>query len=202
MWVADVPPQYNDTPAIYLAANASSAKQGKVAAPHKLGICRVVDRIKADVWPIYDADGYVGRYMSSNMHFIQNPDRSHRTDISLRIIRQPEHGKLEQRYPNATGNDQYEYQYIPNMEDGGQDHPQDEGQSYYYDGPSYNDNFIIEVSAGGITVEIHYTMSVGAFPSYIGSDGKKTYDPTRCPKPKGEIWKISLTHHGDEGGQR
>jgi hypothetical protein len=157
-----------------------------VAAPHKLGVCQIVDRTSADVSPIFDANSYVGRYMGNTMNFIKNSDGSHRTDITLRIIKQPEHGELVQRYPDATDFDQYDYKYVPNME--GTD-----SSDGYYDGEDYVDGFVMEVSAGGITVEIHYRMSVGAHASFIGSDGKRTFDPTRCPKPNREMWKISTT---------
>jgi hypothetical protein len=177
MWVSDAPTQTMEPPAIYMAAKEAASSPAKIA--HELGVCSVVSRSRTDVSPTFDANRYVGRYIRNAMNFIRNADGSPRLDISLRIIKQPEHGELVQRYPDATGYDQYYYEYIPNeVED--------------YVG---NDYFVMDVSAGGITVEIYYTMSVdvGQPSNLFDENNKLIPDPTRCPKPNGEMWKISTT---------
>ncbi|UUZ69422.1 matrixin family metalloprotease [Polaromonas sp. P2-4] len=193
MWVPDVPTQYMEPPAIYLAANVASAKMGGAVAPHKLGVCMVIN-YPADIHPTGDAEMYLAHYAEQkfkfdfspagdvqidstvrNFNFAQYPDGSPRADTSVSVIAPPRHGTLLQENPDATDYTKYFYKYIP-----------DEGYADY-------DRFALEVKGGGFTVEIYYLMSVSlpGEPTYVlDENGQKTDDLSRCPLAH---WKISTS---------
>jgi len=145
-----------------------------------------------DIAPTFYAEEYLAKYMPQgfkfdfspdggsqidnsvkNFNFENYPDSSVRTDTSVRIIEQPKHGRLVQTHPDATNYEKYQYKYIPDVDYGDFDH------------------FVMETSAGGITVQIYYTMSVSlpGEPTYVlDENGQKTDDLSRCAKP---YWKIS-----------
>ena len=170
MWISDVPSQQIDPPAIYMAANTVTSKAGSAGSVYKLGVCQAINR-EIFVSPTSDAGMYFSTYM--NQYFNIKPDGSARTGISIRIIEQPKHGRLEQEYPDATDYKKYHYKYIP-----------DENFADF-------DHFVIKVSEGDITMQIYYTMSVGlpGEPTYVlDANGQRVDDLSRCPKV---FWKIS-----------
>jgi len=175
MWIADMPTQQIDPPAIYMAANTASGKSGGAASVHKLGVCEVI-KGEAFVSPTGHAETYVYHFMNKEMSFEYDPDGSMRADASVRVIKQPKHGKLVQEYPNATDYTKYHYKYIPDI---------DYGDS---------DRFVMEAKAGGITVQIYYTIWVAlpGEPTWLidGKTGERVTNFLSCPK--GERWKISL----------
>ena len=163
MWIADVPPQQIELPAIYLAANAISSQQEGGAA-NKLGVCRSISG-NASIFPTSNAASYFTRLNHQNFVFDFNADGSLRMDIAIRIIGQPKHGKLLRVSPDAENLSRYEFKYIP-----------DENYEGF-------DDFAIETSAGGKTVKIYYTMSV------VLPGEPTTVTDWTCPK--GTFWKIS-----------
>lgn len=163
MWIADVPPQQVEQPAIYLAANAISSQQDGGAA-NKLGVCQATSGNES-IFPTSDAASYLIRLNHQNFVFDFNADGSLRMDIAIRIIGQPKQGKLIRLNPDAESLSRYEFKYIPEEN---------------YEG---FDNFAIETSAGGVTVKIYYTMSV-VLPGEPTTAGDWV-----CPK--GTFWKIS-----------
>jgi hypothetical protein len=181
MWIADAPTQTIDPPAIYLAANKTTVNQTNAA--HKLGVCALVSYPSMDVYPILDAGGYTSMYMHKTMDFANNPNGGLRADTVVRIIEQPKHGILEQIHHNLTDFSKFDYRYTP-----------DAKEDYVGD-----DCFVMEVSAGGITVKIYYTMSVdvGQVTYILNEKNERIPDPTRCPKPNGESWKISQDANGN-----
>lgn len=160
-----------DPPAIYVAANTVSEKTAAIL-PHKLGVCRAINS-EVGIYPTGSAKTYLAHYMHQNFDFNQYPDGSPRTDTSVRIVKRPMHGRLVQEYPDATNYEKFNYKYIPDVDYGDFDH------------------FVMEAKAGGITVRIYYTMSVGlpGEPTYAFSEnGEKIDDLSRCARP---YWKIS-----------
>lgn len=171
MWLADADVQIPqiEPPAIYVAANEVAAVVGSGA--HKLGVCQIVSFDTAVVRPDFDASGYVNFFLGRPGEF------SKRTDTWIRVLKSPEHGEL--KHSGVVGD--HSYTYVPGP-------AENENEGDYYHG---NDSFVLEVSGGGVTVEIHYTMSIDVGqPTWVEGDfGEKIPDPTRCPQ--GERWKIS-----------
>jgi len=172
MWISDIPMPSVDNPAIYMAAKSAKTQDKTAIAEHKLGVCRAINS-PVDIVPDGDARDYFTNYLKKSFSFVNNPDGSPRTDTSVRILTKPKHGKLIKENPTATDYTQYFYKYVP-----------DENFGDF-------DRFVFEVKAGGNTVKIYYTMSVGfpGEPTYAITDkGERTPDLTRCAK---ERWKIS-----------
>lgn len=170
MWIPDLSTQPIEQPVIYLTANIQTVQAAGAVAPHKLGVCSVIYG-PANIYPTSDAGTYTFHYL--NQEFNINPDGSERTDVSVRIIEQPKHGRLVQEHPGATDYEQYHYKYIPDVDYGDYDY------------------FVMEAKTGDIAVQIYYTMSVGlpCEPTYaIGENGERIDDIERCAKPH---WKIS-----------
>ena len=172
MFMSDVPMPSTDTPAIYLAAKSAKTQKNAASAEHKLGVCYPINSV-VDIGPTSNATDYFATYLKKRVDFLQNADFSSRTDVSVRILTKPKHGKLVLTHPEATDYSKYDYQYIP-----------DEGFGSF-------DHFAFEVRAGGNTVKIYYTMSVGlpGEPTYaFGDKGERVPDLERCAK---DVWKIS-----------
>jgi hypothetical protein len=156
-------------PAIYMAANTVSAQTSGTSTVYKLGVCKATN-YPAGIKPTLDAKEYFYQYLHNDFDFDFTPDSNNRTDTSVRIIAQPKHGHLEQQYPDATGFKKFSYQYIPD----------DNYEGY--------DKFVMEISAGGNTVHIYYTMAVASGPIVgMNEQGERT-DSTLCDRP---YWKIS-----------
>jgi VCBS repeat-containing protein len=193
MWISDMPIQQIEPPAIYLAANTQAGQTGGTDVTHKLGVCRVVYG-SADIVPTGHAEDYLSEYMPKdfkfdfspagssqidnsvkNFDFENYPNGSVRPDTAVRIVEQPKHGRLVQTYPEATDYEKYHYKYIS-----------DTGFTDF-------DHFVVEVSGGGITVQIYYTVSVldpEEPRTAVQDDGKVVpYDTTSCPQ---DYWKISI----------
>ncbi|NDI86594.1 zinc metalloprotease [Undibacterium crateris] len=172
MWFPDTPISTVDLPVMYLAANKLLTNTS--SPKFKFGVCQIVSSESTDVYPILNAGDYVSRYLGKSMDFSNNPDGSLRKDTTVRVIKQPKHGRLGQPFPNENRFIKYDYNYIPDLKED-------------FVG---NDQFIIDVSADGITVRIYYTMSVDVGQPYqhLNEKGEKVVDAHRCPK---ERWKIS-----------
>ncbi|TAK59595.1 hypothetical protein [Methylobacter sp.] len=170
MWIPDLSTHPIEQPAIYLAANTQTVQMGREVVLHKLGVCSAING-PANIYPTLDAGTYSFQYLNQDLNI--NPDSSERTDISVRIIEQPKHGRLVQKYSEAIDYTRNHYQYIPDVDYGDYDY------------------FVMEAKTGDITVQIYYTMSVGLSgePTYaIGENGERIDDVERCAKP---YWKIS-----------
>lgn len=170
MWLADVdmPTPQMDPPAIYLIVSDSSTKGEAIA--HRLGVCQMVKFETDDVRPDFDAVGYTSEFLGRTTALDRLPD------TKMRILESPEHGEL--KHSGLVGD--HRYIYVPGP-------AKNEREGNYYRG---NDHFVIEVSGGGVTIEIHYTMSVDVGqPTWTEDDrGNRIPDPDRCPR---ESWKIS-----------
>lgn len=170
MWIPDLSTQPIEQPAIYLATNAQAVQTEGGVAPHKLGVCRVING-PVDIYPTSGAGTYTFHYLNQELKV--NSDGSERIDVSVRIIEQPKHGRLVQKYPEATNYTRNHYQYIPDVD--------------YSD----YDYFVMEAKTNDINVQIYYTMSVRlpGEPTYaIGENGERIDDVELCAKP---YWKIS-----------
>jgi len=190
MWF-DEPPQAPAIPptAIYLAAKNAVTGSITSGVVHKLGVCSYVTFDTHDVRPIFAAQRYETKYMGGRVE-IFNDEKN----LQVRILRTPKHGTLE---PVGTiGSERHEYRYIPNLVEDGRSN-----QEYYYG----KDQFVIEVSAGGVTVQIHYTLGidVGAPRTYVPDDGSgealRTAPAFHRYCPKGESWKISSPTTAPDG---
>lgn len=172
MWMPDTPLSTVDSPAIYLVANKISTNVGN--PKYKFGVCEIVSSESKDISPVLDAGNYIGRYVGGTLDFSNASDGSVRSDTSVRVIKLPKHGRLEQPYANSDRFIKFDYNYVPDAKED-------------FVG---NDHFIIDVSAGGITVRIYYTMSVdvGQPFQHLNEFGEKVVNAGRCPKAR---WKIS-----------
>ena len=147
----------------------ASAQKSGAASAYKLGVCRAINN-PIQIVPTGHAGDYLHEYLHKNFDFDFTPDGGDRTDTSVRIIGQPKHGRLVQQYPDATDYQEFMYQYIPDANFEGYD------------------KFVMEVSAGGNTVQIYYTMGVASGPiGGMNEQGERT-DSSLCDRPH---WKIS-----------
>ena len=173
MWLADVPTNTNQPPAIYLASSAVTSQAA--AVPHKLGVCQAINSEVEFLSPVSAIQGY--QYVSglTGLEFGLNPDRTWRSDVTEYILQQPKHGRIILDYVDETGYTHLGYRYVPDAGFGDFDY------------------FVMEVKAGDTSVQIYYTMSVGlpGEPNYTydENNGDRIPDLSRCPD--GEIWKIS-----------
>lgn len=148
-------------PATYLAAQSAVSGAKTPGAVHKMGVCNYMTRETHDIMPISAAQRYEFRYMGGNVKIFSTSEVAG-NEVSAHIRRPPKHGTLE---PVGTiGSERYEYRYIPNLVENGRGN-----QEYYYG----KDQFAIEVSAGGVNVQVHYTLGVevGEPSSFVDGDG-------------------------------
>ena len=170
MWIADLPNNTTNPPAIYLASSAAPTQTA--TASHKVGVCQAINS-DVELYPAIDAGSYVYKYM--NKEFSINPDGTERTDITESIVEQPKHGRIILDYVDENGYTHPGYRYVPDV------------------GFGEFDNFVMEAKTSDITVQIYYTMSVGlpGEPNFTHdeSTGDRIDDVSRCPN--GGYWKIS-----------
>ncbi|MDP3651982.1 MAG: hypothetical protein Q8R67_09900, partial [Rhodoferax sp.] len=151
MWFADasVPPSANavNPPAIsiYLAANAKAPAK-PMQTVNRLGVCMTVEFDRKGFNPTIDAADYMLEFKKS-FSFTRNLDGSWRSDTVIKILKEPAHGVLEKSEGKYSDND---YIYTPGPSE-------DKSGNEFYRGL---DHFVMSVSAGGQTVQIHYTVSV------------------------------------------
>jgi hypothetical protein len=181
MWF-DYPPTVPDAnaPIIYMADKTNPTVLQQNTA-HKLGVCRYVTNAQTTIYPVFDAVNYIGEYLSDKVDYSQDShDNAH-----VRILQEPQHGMLEPM--ETTRSNRYRYRYTPAIIT---TTAQYENDQYYYG----RESFVVEASAWGITIQIHYTLGVevGEQESYVDADGVvKTVPAFYEYCPYGEHWKIS-----------
>jgi hypothetical protein len=134
MWFVDLPVDLPDRPAIYMAADDSSAVS-REARVYKFGVCRTINpSYQTTIYPISDASDLYKEYVNEEFDFSY-------AFTALKVIDGPSHGEFEHVPPVATWSNKYKFEYIPT---------------------DFNDSdtFVVEVEAYDVTVRIFYLMKI------------------------------------------
>lgn len=155
---------------IYLTANAKASAKSTQSV-NRLGVCMTVEFDMRGFDPTLDANDYMWKYGIKGFSFTRNPDGSRRHDAVIQVLKEPAHGVLEKAEGKYSDDTDYIYTPGPSEDNSGNE---------FYRGL---DHFVMSVSAGGKTVQIHYTVSV--VDNFRDEKGNVI---SECGKP---YWKIS-----------
>jgi hypothetical protein len=175
IWLGDMPA----LPPEVVMAQSEVGQSSSVAMGHlyKAGVCYTTSH-SADaptkVYPGSDATTVAREHLKIDTNFDFAKGGYHREDVDMRVVQAPRYGALGAPDPKAHGG----------------------MLSYFYEPPKEFtgvDTFIIEVSADGISVQLHYHLVVRlpTEPTYTYDDeGNQVDDFSGCPEPKQYYWLL------------
>jgi Matrixin len=169
MFIDTIPNHFNDaTPsAIYVAEKSQSARTQQVTQRNKMGVCGAYQgNEEKEIDPMLDAKLYQLRYKKGPpVLYKQGIDTVMEMNTIIEVLRQPKHGQLILKEPDADFGDFRKYRYVYNS-------------NKDYEGL---DEFEFKVSVKGQELRVYYQVKV------YGEGDSPKYE-NFC---KREIWKIS-----------
>ena len=115
MFIDALPNYLNDaTPVIYVAEKSQSARTRQATQLNKMGVCGAYQgNEEQEINPIFRAEDYQRRYKKGPpVLYKQGTDMAADMSTVIEVLRQPQHGKLELKDPDAEFGDFKKYRYV------------------------------------------------------------------------------------------